>query len=242
MPGRVLAATPGHPGVVVATPLSYYLGHMTSSNVQGEPLKRPGRGAAAAARGEVTRSAITRAAAELIGEEGWGGVTTRAIAARAGVPHAAVSYHFRGREALLREAAMVTTTEFFAAAIEVLSTAPGGLTGAITATLGAYRDLPAVRDRLAVVLEANRQATRDPWLAERMREILHTYIAGLTTIIEADQAAGRLDPGLSAPRLAAVVAGALDGIGLQAAFDSDVDVMALGATLTQLLDSRSETT
>ena len=46
------------------------------------------------------------AAAELVAELGWGRVTTRAVAERAGLPHGAVSYHFRGKQELLTEAAM----------------------------------------------------------------------------------------------------------------------------------------
>ena len=46
------------------------------------------------------------AAAELIAELGWGRVTTRAVATRAGVLHGSVSYHFRGKQELLTEAAL----------------------------------------------------------------------------------------------------------------------------------------
>ena len=46
------------------------------------------------------------AAAELIAELGWGRVTTRAVAERAELPHGAVSYHFRGKQELLAEAAL----------------------------------------------------------------------------------------------------------------------------------------
>ena len=46
------------------------------------------------------------AAAELIAELGWGRVTTRAVAERAGLPHGSVSYHFQGKQELLTEAAM----------------------------------------------------------------------------------------------------------------------------------------
>ncbi len=41
-----------------------------------------------------TRQRLLDAAAELIAERGWGQVTTRAIAERAGLPHGTVSYHF----------------------------------------------------------------------------------------------------------------------------------------------------
>ena len=46
------------------------------------------------------------AAAVLIAEVGWGRVTTRAVAERAGLPHGTVSYHFPGKQALLSEAAL----------------------------------------------------------------------------------------------------------------------------------------
>ena len=50
-----------------------------------------------------TREKLMAAAAELIAELGWGRVTTRAVAERAGLPHGAVSYHFRGKQELLTE-------------------------------------------------------------------------------------------------------------------------------------------
>ena len=46
------------------------------------------------------------AAAELIAELGWGRVTTRAVADARGLPHGSVSYHFRGKQELLIEAAL----------------------------------------------------------------------------------------------------------------------------------------
>ncbi len=61
----------------------------------------PGRRTAASAG---TRERLLVAAAELIGELGWGGVTTRGVAERAGLPHGAVSYHFNKRELLIEAA------------------------------------------------------------------------------------------------------------------------------------------
>src|SRR3954471_18939983 len=67
-----------------------------------------------AEQGAATRRAIIDAAVALIGEVGWGQVTTRAIAARAGVPHGAVGYHFNGKAELLREAAISATMRVLA--------------------------------------------------------------------------------------------------------------------------------
>jgi AcrR family transcriptional regulator len=60
-----------------------------------------------------TRLRLLRAAAELIGEVGWGRVTTRAVAARADLPHGAVSYHFHGKQELLTEAALQVFEQAF---------------------------------------------------------------------------------------------------------------------------------
>src|SRR5688572_33311185 len=57
-------------------------------------------------RSASTREQLMAAAAELIAELGWGRVTTRAVAERAGLPHGPVSYHFRGQQALPAEAAL----------------------------------------------------------------------------------------------------------------------------------------
>jgi AcrR family transcriptional regulator len=60
-----------------------------------------------------TRQRLLDAAAALIAELGWSQVTTRAIAERAGLPHGTVSYHFRGKQELLTEAALHTIEHLF---------------------------------------------------------------------------------------------------------------------------------
>lgn len=58
-----------------------------------------------AGRGELRRAALVDAATSLLGETGPTAVTARAVAARAGVPLAAVTYYFDGVNALVHEAA-----------------------------------------------------------------------------------------------------------------------------------------
>ncbi|GHB45856.1 TetR family transcriptional regulator [Streptomyces viridiviolaceus] len=50
------------------------------------------------------RARILRAVLDLIADEGVAGVSHRKVAARAGVPLGSMTYHFAGRDALLREA------------------------------------------------------------------------------------------------------------------------------------------
>ena len=51
-----------------------------------------------------TRTAIVRATAECLVEEGYGALTTRRVAERAGVAQSTLMHHFETREALLTEA------------------------------------------------------------------------------------------------------------------------------------------
>lgn len=60
-----------------------------------------------------TRDKLIVAARALMGERGWGRVTTRAVADRAGLPHGSVSYHFRGKEELLTDAALEAIDALF---------------------------------------------------------------------------------------------------------------------------------
>src|SRR3954453_21589194 len=73
---------------------------MNKSHEQESGRDASGRGPGSRA----TREKLMNAAAELISEVGWGRVTTRAVAERAGLPHGSVSYHFRGKQELLVEA------------------------------------------------------------------------------------------------------------------------------------------
>lgn len=53
---------------------------------------------------EATRSSILQAALEAFSERGFDGVSTREIAARAGVHHALIKYHFENKDTLWRAA------------------------------------------------------------------------------------------------------------------------------------------
>jgi TetR/AcrR family transcriptional regulator len=68
-------------------------------------------------RAEETRDCIVEAALELFAARGFDGVTVRDIAARAGRPLSAISYHFASKDELWRDAAKVLhnrMTDFFA--------------------------------------------------------------------------------------------------------------------------------
>src|SRR5690606_18392304 len=81
--------------------------------------------ATAAERGRQVRARLVEAAAGLIGERGWAGVSTRTVAERAGVAPGLVHYHYSSVQALLGEAALQVVGEVAAAAADELGPGVG---------------------------------------------------------------------------------------------------------------------
>jgi TetR/AcrR family transcriptional regulator, regulator of biofilm formation and stress response len=92
-----------------------------------------GRPATLTAKGQRRREALLHAAAALIAEKGYSGVTHRAVAERAGVPLASTSYFFASIDDLVREAAL----HFQQRRTKEFEVALHGLPGSITPAEGA---------------------------------------------------------------------------------------------------------
>jgi AcrR family transcriptional regulator len=187
------------------------------------------------ARGLETREALYRAAAELIGELGWGSVTTRAVAERAGVPHGAVGYHFEGREALLREAAVRALEELLALPVTLASNV-ASLTDLMRGTLEWYASGGLQQGTVALLMEALRQADRDDRLREPLARMLGDYRVALTGLIERDQARGAMREDVNAEGLAMVISATIDGLVAHARLDPDLDLPAAGWVILGLLN------
>jgi AcrR family transcriptional regulator len=176
------------------------------------------------------------AAAELIAELGWGRVTTRAVAERAGLPHGAVSYHFRGKQELLTEAAVhafaqaVPADEFAAlAGVE-------DLIGLIAAEVADRDAIDPVLSRL--MFEAMREAERDPALRDRMGAMLARYREMMVQAVRAEQERGTVFAGAPADAIATLLGAVGDGLLLHALLDPDLDVHAALNALRALLAPR----
>ncbi len=161
-------------------------------------------------------------------------MTTRAVAARAGLPHGAVSYHFRGKQGLLIEAAL----EAFRRAIplaefEALRSADD-LLELIATELREATD--PVLSRL--MLEAMREAERDAVLRERMGVMMGAYRGLVVEAVRADQARGAVYDGAPAEAIATLVGAAGDGLLLHALLDPELDVAGAIAALRALLRAR----
>ncbi|TDD80538.1 TetR/AcrR family transcriptional regulator [Actinomadura rubrisoli] len=185
-------------------------------------------------QGAATRAVITEAAGALIAEVGWGQVTTRAIAMRADVPHGAVSYHFQGKEDLLRQAAIAGTRQALAQPLEAARHATG-VHEVLDGTFAWFTDGGLNDPTVVLLLETLRQSSRDPLLRAPIAEMLRAFRKALTDLARADQEKGDLVAGVSPSGTAALVAGLFDGLLLHLLLDPELDLHdAAGAVHTLL--------
>jgi len=183
-------------------------------------------------RPDGTKQRILHAAAELIAEMGWGVVTTRAVAERAGVLHGVVGYHFDGKADLLRQAATLGVSELFAEPTTLLFAAT---------TLG--EGLRAVADWLegreeslapfSLVAETMLAARRDAELGSLIAGMIRDFRATLTGSFGDDDAPASAD--------AAVVAALLDGLILHRLLDESFDPKAALRRAADLLEGAGTT-
>jgi len=128
------------------------------------PLTDPAPAARARRNDPGRRDRIIDACLEVIAEDGVDGTSHRRVAAQAGVPLGSMTYHFSGRDELLREAFTRFTTAASARfASRLDQVAPGDREGAVEAVVDIIRR-DALPDRRELVLthELYTLAARDP--------------------------------------------------------------------------------
>lgn len=181
----------------------------------------------ARARGQATRQRLLEAAVQLIIEEGWGSVTTRKIAQRAGVQFGVVHYHFSSVTDLLIEASVQFSRDAIAGPL-------AALTAAHDVASGLERLLAAldVDDRVMLLLaEAFLAATREEPLRAQLVELLREFRGAVAGWLDQH---GTPDPDATA----AVLAATLDGLALHRAIDPSLRVATLTGPLIRLTSER----
>jgi AcrR family transcriptional regulator len=162
-------------------------------------------------RGQATRDRLLDAAVQLITEVGWGAVTTRKIADRAGVPFGVVHYHFSSVPDLLIDAAVLSSRAAIDEAIDALVSAPDVTTG-IERMLATLDATDAEDPSTLLLAEAFLAATREERLRGQLGELLDGFRRTVSAWLQAN---GTPDP----EPTAAVVAAVLDGLVLHRALD-----------------------
>lgn len=181
-----------------------------------------------AERGRVTRERLLDAAAALIAEVGWGSVTTRLVAERAGVQAGLVHYHFSSLPALRTEAAVRVARRVLDEALMVLTTAPDVPSG-IDRLLAALQPYTGTDPASLLMVEALLASTREERLRGELAAVLADARAAVAGWLSQH---GRL---AQADATAVVLTAALDGLVLHRAVDPSLDLASLGGPLRRLL-------
>jgi AcrR family transcriptional regulator len=177
-------------------------------------------------RGRRTRSQLLDAAAQLVGEVGWGAVTTRLVAERAGVNAALVHYHFSSVSELLSTAALQFAERVLAESVEALEAAdPADGIERMLADLARYTGTDP--DSL-LLAEAFLAAHRLPELRASLAALVADF---RSRVAEWLRAAGVQDPNAVALLLGA----AIDGLVLHRGLDASVDFSAVAGPLRRLV-------
>ncbi|MFI9503292.1 TetR/AcrR family transcriptional regulator [Nocardia sp. NPDC052566] len=187
-----------------------------------------------AVQGAATRAAIIDATVALIGEVGWGGITLRAVAARAGVRHGVVGYHFRGKDDLLGQAAAAATRQVLAQPLALARQATD-IHQVVEGTVAWYSCGGLSDPSMALLLEILRQGVRDSGLRAPIAAEIRAYRAALADLIENGQRRGELTARVPAADAATVLAALLDGLLLHALFDPDLNLNGTAVAVRTLL-------
>ncbi|MGN9837825.1 TetR/AcrR family transcriptional regulator [Nonomuraea sp. H19] len=177
-----------------------------------------------AERGKTTRQRLLDAAVALVPEVGWGGVTTRLVAERAGVAPGVVHYHF----ASVTELLVAAGTGFSGVLLEqfaVALTAQPGIGEGVDWLLGELSRHSGTDPASLLVVEMFLASTRLPELRERLGEQITGFRARVASWLAEHGYQGDADAA------AAMLAAAVDGIMLHRALDPGLDFATLAGPL-----------
>lgn len=180
-----------------------------------------------AERGREVRQRLIGAAAELVAECGWNGVSTRAVAERAGVGAGLVHYHFASLQALLSEAAVGVMRDVLGRAAPLLAEAHRA-EGVVELMLASLDDYTGLDPTSLLFTETYLAATRDEQVRDAVRDLVATFRGQLADWLRRD---GVADPEATA----AVLAAAMDGVMLHRALDPGMTAEAVTPVVRRLL-------
>ncbi|MDQ4094441.1 MAG: TetR/AcrR family transcriptional regulator [Actinomycetota bacterium] len=183
----------------------------------------------AADRGREVRLRLLGAAAELITELGWTGVSTRILAERAGVTPGLVHYHFPSLQALLRDAALGMISDLLSGIESIFDDDPG-LDRGVEMLLGSL-DAYTGSDRTSLLFtETYLAAIRDEALRIELIVLVDDFRRKLARWLS-EQGANRPED------TAAVLAAAIDGVMLHRMLDPRLTSSAVTPVLRRLITS-----
>jgi len=159
-------------------------------------------------RRENTRDRLIGAAAALLWERGYVGVSPRAIQQRAGVGQGSMYHHFRGKRDLAI-AALERASQESRAGAAVFLDADDTPTERLITYLTRPRDV--LKGCRIGRMTQDPDVVRDPGLRSPIEQAFAWHLGTLTSLIEAVQRSGDLDPDLDAADTAATLSAVLQG-------------------------------
>lgn len=183
-----------------------------------------------ASDGDQTRLRLLDATAAQIVERGWGGVSTRSVADRAGVKPGVVHYHFGSIDDLKRLASMRALRSMIDPFVEVVREQPPRHVVAEMARVSVEEYGPDT-DVATLVYEVIPAAARDAALQSDLREVLGRFRDALAGGIRRWHPSAQGEPEV----LAELIAAAIDGLQLHLVADPDLDLPRHLAPLLDLL-------
>jgi AcrR family transcriptional regulator len=171
---------------------------------------------------------VLDAAADLVGELGWGRVSTRAVAERAGVRPGLVHYHFGSQQELLAEAATGRIATLAGQGLDALEDAPD-LASGLALLRESVAHIDAADPVHLLMAETHLAASRDPALAAALRAVVGDFRTRL-----AGWLISRGVPAGTAEESAALLTAVLDGIALHRALDPALPLRGVDTVLAAL--------
>lgn len=193
-----------------------------------------------AERGHETRQRLLDAAAQLIVEDGWGAVTTRRVADRAGLRPGLVHYHFSSVTDLLIEAALASARREMARATEAISQADDPSQG-VAKVLEAVSEYTGTDPTTVLFSEMLLASTRLEPLRTQLAELMTEWRTGVAEWLRVSNATalpgGSGDAGGSeddAEATALLLGAAIDGLVLHRLIDPSIARISVAGPLARL--------
>lgn len=187
--------------------------------------------ATSVARGQQTRARLHDAAVRLIVKEGWGAVTTRKVAAEAGLRPGLVHYHFSSVTDLLVDASLRTVAQEVEQLLEMLARAPRGPRG-VGQVMAGFAAYSVDHDTAVLSTEMALAATRHERLRAGLTELLGRWRAGVSGWL-ADH--GNTE---DADGTALLMGAAVDGLLLHRLIDPRLAEVSIAGPMQRLLGLR----
>ena len=187
-----------------------------------------------AERGNTTRERLLAAAASLVAEVGWGGVTTRLVAERAGVNAGVVHYHFSSVTDLLVAACASVAEEMLDEIVRDLAQQPDVASG-VDWLLGELARFSGTDPTSLLLVEAYLAGSRVPEMRARLDAAVGEFRAGVAIWLET------IGSDAEAERAAVVLAAVLDGLALHRGLDPALDLAVAARPLRRMLTASEGT-